>query len=213
MSPNFLNYSWWGLTEIVKEYHFLILLPSWLIIVLSSPVGGWGFGSKFSVLKSEQQFSFSFFSVKSCFSKIISSYGCYLHMPFNNPDRLSPLMTLHARLSSIPGEGFWILPLSKFPYIEYFYSTVFCQLQTVTGIRWRVVIHLLCFSTAFCFSRNADFFPHCFLVSNLLCSLREFCLLDTLKHLFFWPSSPCSRSWSLEPRLSGSRFVVWVMAP
>lgn len=60
MSLNFLNYSCWGLTEIVKEYHFLILLLSWLIIVLSSPVRGWGFGSK-SVLKSEQQFSFSFF--------------------------------------------------------------------------------------------------------------------------------------------------------
>lgn len=167
MSLNFLNYSWWGLTEIVKEYHFLILLFSWLIIVLSSPVGGWGFGSKFSVLKSEQQFSFSFFfffSVKGYFSKMISGQGCSLHMPFINPGRLAPLMILHTGLSSILGEGFWILPLSKFPYIEYFYSTVFCQLQTVTGIRWRVVIHLLFFSRALCFSRNAEFCPHCFFV-------------------------------------------------
>lgn len=123
-------------------------------------------------------------------------------MPFSNPDRLSPLMTLRTGLSSVLGEGFWILPLSKFPYIEYFYSTVFCQLQTVARIRWRVVIHLLCFSRAFCFSRNADFFPHCFLVLNLLYSFWEFCLLDTLIHLFFWLSSPYSKSCSLGPRLS-----------
>lgn len=120
-------------------------------------------------------------------------------------------MILHTELSSILGEGFWILPLSKFPYIEYFYSTVFCQLQTVTVIRWRVVIHLLFFFQSLLFSKECWVLSPLFSYLQSICSFWEFSLMDRHPQTFiFWFSSPCSSSWSMGPQAFFSFFfVVW----
>lgn len=123
-------------------------------------------------------------------------------MTFSNFRQTLPAHGFARRLSSILGEGFWMLPLSEFPYIEYFYSTVFRQLQAVSATRWRVVIPLLFFSGAFCSLRNAWLCPPLFSCLESECALWQFWWLNILKHLFFWLSSPCSSSWGLGVRPS-----------
>lgn len=178
-------------------YHFLILLLSGLITVLSSPLGGWGLGSKFSVIEFKRQFS-SFFFCDSR-DKVTLRMEPWCDPP-SNPRLASHSGSYRLGCQTVfLVKSFQQLPWIKFPYIEDFYSTGSCQLQTPLGMRWKVLTHLLIFFRAFA-------------LWGVLSSDPSFSCLDCLPASGICSvSAPVSSSWMTGPQ-APSCWLVWEMA-